>query len=239
MNREGRVSDMSRFRGQISPSETLEILRRNAKTLEDQKIRLQERDAAQNLIRFGGYGSRQQQSLAGRRQREISWQEGGRIAASFGISEGKYYGKSGYRTMRDIMANAGFERSSAISSAGLSFKNVGYFDMGSRWTSQQNHAALAEYRKSVAYNNNQLAKANQINLLEGGYELGQYIGSALSLPSLQEQVALQDQKMKSIGLDRTEAFQIIDTLGRGREEIDDRILWKDRLNNISKGTAVL
>ena len=200
---------------------------------------LDERDAAQNLIRFGGYGSRQEQSLAGRQQRERSWKEGKALAASFGISQGPSYGTSGWRTQSDIMANAGFSRSSAISSAGLSFKNVGYLDMPSRFSWSQYDAALAQQRAAISFNNNQLAKANQINLLEQGFGVSGFVGSALSLPSLQDQVALQDEKMKSIGLDRTEAFQIVDTVGRGREEIDDRILWKDRLNNISTGTTVL
>ena len=89
------------------------------------------------------------------------------------------------------------------------------------------------------FNQNQLAKATQINLLEQDFGVSGFVGSGLSLPALQDQVAIQDEKIKSIGLDRTEAFQIVDTIGRGREEIDDRILWKDRLNNISKGTNVL
>ena len=45
--------------------------------------------------------------------------------------------------------------------------------------------------------------------------------------------------MKSIGLDRTEAFQIVDTAGRGREEIDDRVRFKDRLSSMSTGVSVL
>jgi hypothetical protein len=39
-------------------------------------------------------------------------------------------------------------------------------------------------------------------------------------------VAKQDELIKTIGLNRTEAFQIIDTAGRGREEIDDRSLME-------------
>jgi hypothetical protein len=33
----------------------------------------------------------------------------------------------------------------------------------------------------------------------------------MSLPSLQDEVAKQDEMIKTIGLNRTEAFQIIDT----------------------------
>ena len=55
----------------------------------------------------------------------------------------------------------------------------------------------------------------------------------------QDEVAKQDELIKTIGLNRTEAFQIIDTQGRGRDEIDARVLWKNRVNNISTGTSVL
>jgi hypothetical protein len=56
---------------------------------------------------------------------------------------------------------------------------------------------------------------------------------------LQDEVAKQDELIKSIGLDRTEAFQIVDTAGRGREEIDDRIRFKDRMSSMSTGVSVL
>ena len=103
----------------------------------------------------------------------------------------------------------------------------------------QHQSRRAELNSILSYNNNQLAKAEQINILSGGYDLGAFRGSSLSAPALSDKVLEQDMLMKSIGLDRTEAFQIIDTFGRGREEIDDRIRWKDRINNISTGTTVL
>ncbi len=96
-----------------------------------------------------------------------------------------------------------------------------------------------EWAAVRAYNDNQLAKAKQINLLQEGFGLSGFTGSALALPSLQQEVARQDELMRSIGLDRTEAFQIVDTAGRGREEIDDRIRFKDRMNSISTGVSVL
>ena len=61
----------------------------------------------------------------------------------------------------------------------------------------------------------------------------------LSLANIQNIVYEQDQMIKSIGLDRTEAFQIVDTVGRGREEIDDRVRFKDRLSSMSTGVSVL
>lgn len=76
-------------------------------------------------------------------------------------------------------------------------------------------------------------------MLEQDFGATGFVGSPLSLPSLQEAVAHQDQLIKSIGLDRTEAFQIVDTAGRGREEIDDRVRFKDRLSSMSTGVSVL
>ena len=125
-----------------------------------------------------------------------------------------------------------------LSSAGLGYKSINPL----RYESKKPHIRAAWYKKYhsvTSYNSNQLAKAKQINILSGGYDLGAFIGSSLSAPALSDKVLEQDMLMKSIGLDRTEAFQIIDTFSRGREEIDDRIRWKDRINNISTGTTVL
>ena len=125
-----------------------------------------------------------------------------------------------------------------LSRAGLGIKsNIPSF--GRALSYSQHQSRRAELNSILSYNNNQLAKAEQINILSGGYDLGAFRGSSLSAPALSDKVLEQDMLMKSIGLDRTEAFQIIDTFGRGREEIDDRIRWKDRINNISTGTTVL
>jgi hypothetical protein len=51
MNREGNVSDMSRFRGQVRTSQTLEVLRRNATTLADNKARNNIKDNNINRLR--------------------------------------------------------------------------------------------------------------------------------------------------------------------------------------------
>jgi hypothetical protein len=98
---------------------------------------------------------------------------------------------------------------------------------------------MAEWASVRSFNASQLSKANEINILQQGFGLDEYNGSAMSLPSLQDAVAKQDEMIKTIGLNRTEAFQIIDTAGRGRDEIDARVLWKNRVNNISTGTSVL
>ena len=91
----------------------------------------------------------------------------------------------------------------------------------------------------VQYNKNQYIKAGLINMLSDDFGVPDYIGSILSLANIQNIVSEQDQMIKSIGLDRTEAFQIVDTVGRGRQEIDDRVRFKDRLSSMSTGVSVL
>ena len=96
------------------------------------------------------------------------------------------------------------------------------------------------YKANVlAYNQNQFAKAQEINTLQQGFGLEGFTGSALDLAALQDIIVLEEERMKSIGLTRTEAFQIVDTAGRGREEIDDRVRFKDRLSSMSTGVSVL
>ena len=227
------------------------------KTSAENRRRLDIRDANTNLLRFGGrlregmtieeegavvggYSSVREFSAAARAQREIAWTTGKALAASFGqVMPSGYISGQGWKTHSTRLANRASEMKSALSSAGLSFKNVGYLDMGYRWTAQQANRAAAEHSAAVAYNNNQYAKATQINILEGGFDLSGFRGTSMDLPSLQDKVLQQDDLMKSIGLTRTEAFQIIDTQGRGREEIDDRVKWKSRLSSMSTGTAVL
>lgn len=239
-NQESNVSDMSRFRGQVSPSETIEILRRNAKTLADQKIRLAEQDRIANLERFGGYSSRKAQSEAGKRRYSEDAIDAQLFMRNFGGSLGRYYGKSGLRSQLNKLRTSRTTIQESLTSAGL-----GYISLVNRatYTNKIRPSQIAQYNRDLAeaisYNNNQYAKAGQINLLEQGFGATGFVGSALSLPSLQDEVAKQDALMKSIGLDRTEAFQIVDTAGRGREEIDDRVRFKDRLSSMSTGVSVL
>jgi hypothetical protein len=142
------------------------------------------------------------------------------------------------RTEYGRMVSAWASIQSTLSSAGMSYKTT-----NARYTRGQGPAqfaaVMAEWANVKSFNANQLSKANEINTLQQGFGLTGYSGSSLSLPSLQDAVAKQDELIKTIGLNRTEAFQIIDTAGRGREEIDDRVIWKDRLNNISTGNSVL
>jgi hypothetical protein len=227
------------------------------KTSAENRRRLDIRDANTNLLRFGGrlregmtieeegavvggYSSVREFSAASRAKRERGWTEGKALAASFGqVMPSGYISGQGWKYHSGKLANRASEMKSALSSAGLGFKNVGYLNYGYRATAAQAARAIAEHSAAVAYNNNQYAKATQINILEGGFDLSGFRGTSMDLPSLQDKVLQQDDLMKSIGLTRTEAFQIIDTQGRGREEIDDRVKWKSRLSSMSTGTAVL
>ena len=44
--------------------------------------------------------------------------------------------------------------------------------------------------------------------------------------------------MQGIGLSRTQAFEIIANDTRGRAEIDDRLRWNQRMEQISTGATV-
>ena len=256
-NQESNVSDMSRFRGQVSPSETIEILKRNAKTLADNKLRNQIIDRNTNALRFGGtrvpgmemweegaviggYSSARAYSQAAKRISSEDAIDAQLFMRNFGGSLGRYYGKSGLRSQLNKLRTSRTTIQESLTSAGL-----GYISLVNRatYTNKIRPSQIAQYNRDLAeaisYNNNQYAKAGQINLLEQGFGATGFIGSALSLPSLQDEVAKQDALIKSIGLDRTEAFQIVDTAGRGREEIDDRVRFKDRLSSMSTGVSVL
>jgi len=174
----------------------------------------------------GGFGSLSAFKSNSKQLANQNLQESKEFLAAFGVKVIKTsYPKSDYRRALIRMPRIASEYRSILSLAGLSYESL--------------NRSQSNYYSAMSFNNNQLAKAEQINILSGGYDLGEFRGSSLSVPSLSDKVLEQDMLMKSIGLDRTESFQIIDTFGRGREEIDDRILWKDRLNNISTGTAVL
>lgn len=117
-----------------------------------------------------------------------------------------------------------------VSSFGIrkTHRGGGYVQSGASWN---------EHRQSVIQmNQNTLARAGQIDILQEGFGLNFY-GSAAALTILQTKVAEQDALIKSIGLNRPEAFQIIDTDGRGREEIDDRLRYNERLEAMSSGTS--
>jgi len=109
------------------------------------------------------------------------------------------------------------------------------------WGSNFNYAAYYARQTKLVHQANRatMARAAQVDLLIGGFGLDEFYGSGLGLQQLQLQVQKQDDLIKSIGLNRTEAFRIIDTQGRGRNEIDDRIRWTQRNESISTGNIVL
>jgi len=106
----------------------------------------------------------------------------------------------------------------------------GYAQPGNVWDA---HVRAVQQANQAA-----LARGAQIDLLQEGFGLSGFFGAG-NLGVLQSEVARQDELIKSIGLNRTEAFRIIDTEGRGRHEIDDRVLWTQRNNSISTGVAVI
>ena len=133
------------------------------------------------------------------------------------------------RDGRIIGRGAGLGAATAIAQAGLSFfrPHTGGHTIANVSSSQ------------IAANLLILRRAGEINILNEGFGLSGFIGSSQSLLSLQGVVADQDALIKSIGLNRSQAFNIIDTDGRGRNEIDDRLRWHDKLNAMSTGTSPL
>lgn len=133
--------------------------------------------------------------------------------------------------------------SSSLASAGLT-QSISYVGArkvlrGGRYadpTGLQYQARVTAVRLA---NQELMARATGINLLNGGFGLPEFIGSGLSSVSLSDEIAKQDALIDSIGLNRTEAFKIIDTLGRGRTEIDERVLWTQRNGSISTGVAII
>jgi len=121
--------------------------------------------------------------------------------------------------------------------AGGGIGNVGnrYFSI----MASINRAHQAAISRTIATNQLTLKRAGQIDLLIGGFGLDSYYGSGLGLQQLQLAVQKQDELIQSIGLNRTEAFRIIDTQGRGRNEIEDRVRWTQRNESISTGNIVL
>ena len=190
----------------------------------------------------GGYSSAKEFSRAGKRKQSEEFRQA-QIFADYFTGIGRV---SSYTGMSDLRGQLGGIKQradtikTALSSAGLSYKTfnarTGLPYRASAW---QRYNFNKEWNAVRSFNDNQYAKAKQINILQQDFGVTGFTGSALTLPSLQDEVARQDALIKSIGLDRTEAFQIVDTAGRGREEIDDRIRFKDRMSSMSTGVSVL
>jgi len=190
----------------------------------------------------GGYGSAKEFSRAGKQRQSKAFIQA-QIFSDYFTGIGRV---SSYTGMSDLRGQLGGIKQradtikNALSSAGLSYKTFNArTGLPHRASAQQSYQFYRDWNAVKAFNDNQYAKAREINLLQQDFGVTGFTGSALTLPSLQDEVAKQDALIKSIGLDRTEAFQIVDTAGRGREEIDDRIRFKDRMNSISTGVSVL
>jgi len=202
--------------------------------------RIAEQDRITNLKRFGGYSSRKAQSEAGKAMFYSSVDEASRMMKFFGdeINSSVIRGRSSRRNEYTRIMNKGAMYKSALTSAGLSYKTI-ETHLGSRPDRHRVIKLQQELNEVISFNSNQYAKAETINILQQDFGLTGFTGTTMSLPSLQDRLAAEDERMKSIGLTRTEAFQIVDTAGRGREEIDDRVRFKDRLSSMSTGVSVL
>ena len=229
---------------------------RNAQVMRDKKARLRIRDSNENRLRWGGtlvpgmeidepgavmggYSSASAYRRASKLEAYRKLDEATGFLSAFGVERIKTsYPKSDARRALTRMPAIASNYRSTLAAAGMSYKTLNPL-RGSR-ISAQRLTQYNSYKANVlAYNQNQFAKAQEINTLQQGFGLEGFTGSALDLSALQDRIVLEEERMKVIGLTRTEAFQIVDTSGRGREEIDDRIRFKDRLNNISTGTTVL
>ena len=215
----------------------IEILKRNAQTLRNNKIRNQIKDRNTNQLRLGGtrvpgipmdeegavvggYSSRSEMKRAGQLAQSRANTANARFMGLFGgAAPTGYMSRGSMRGYYSSLSSNSTRIRTALTKAGISYKTTG--------------------ENVVQYNKNQYIKAGLINMLSHDFGVPDYIGSILSLANIQNIVSEQDQMIKSIGLDRTEAFQIVDTVGRGREEIDDRVRFKDRLSSMSTGVSVL
>ena len=157
------------------------------------------------------------------------------LQLSFGITTTGLFGGA---LQRQRSINTLQAYSSSIVSAGL---QLSILSSPGRMGQSFDYAGYRAVRRPSIQEANRatLARAGQINLLMGGFGLPEFFGSAQSGADLAIEIAAQDAKINSIGLNRTEAFRIIDTQGRGRAEIDDRVLWTQRNSSISTGVAVI
>ena len=189
---------------------------------------------------IGGYSSRKAFSDASKRKFYSGVDEATRMLQFFGggIRSSAIRGRSSRQMEYRRVLNRGTSIKEALTLAGLGYKTINT-RLGSRPDRHRIDRFRQEMNEVISFNQNQLAKAETINILQQDFGLTGFTGTTMSLPSLQERLAAEDERMKLIGLTRTEAFQIVDTEGRGREEIDDRIRFKDRMNSMSTGVSVL
>ena len=161
------------------------------------------------------------------------------LGAAFGFATPSFGGRKGNsNSLRTAATNRSNAYSASLASAGLKLSQLS--SPGSLGQNFDYAGWRASRMPAIqAHNRSQLARAGQINLLMGGFGLESFFGSGLSGDNLAIEIQAQDAKIASIGLNRTEAFKIIDIQGRGRAEIDDRVLWTQRNSSISTGVAVI
>jgi hypothetical protein len=220
-----------------SATAAYQVPRGSIRASDDFYARLRIKDANANQLRLGGrrvegipmdqegavvggYSSRSEMKRINQYKQSQRNKANARFMGLFGgEAPTGYMSRGSMRGYYSSLSTDSTRIRTALTKAGISYKTTG--------------------ENIVQYNKNQYIKAGLINMLSHDFGVPDYIGSILSLANIQNIVSEQDQMIKSIGLDRTEAFQIVDTSGRGREEIDDRIRFKDRLSSMSTGVSVL
>jgi hypothetical protein len=140
------------------------------------------------------------------------------------------------QTSRAINMAQSYRASLAATGQSITYTGFRKTQAGGRYL--QSASSWDAHRAAVAAANQRaLARASQVSILQQ-FGLPEYFGGS-DLGALQAAVAKQDDYIAFLGLNRTEAFKIIDASGRGREELDDRTLWTQRNNSISTGVAVI
>lgn len=182
---------------------------------------------------IGGYNSKREMLDAWERESRIK-----RIQISQFFSD--YFAQSNKSSRRergaiiDQVGEMDFIMS-LIASTGQSLVSGQKFDVRSKGFMPQ--WMIEERERFAIINKETVRRAHNIDLLQQGFGIFSMYGSTDSAAVLAE-INRQDSLIKSIGLDRIQAFQIIDTTGRGRNEIDDRIRWTQRLEQISTGATM-
>ena len=87
---------------------------------------------------------------------------------------------------------------------------------------------------------NRAEVSSRISLITELTSINPYLSLSLGQQSTQLSSILKEQEnlLQLVGLSKTQAKEIVVTPTRGRTEIDDRIRWTQRLEQISTGATV-
>jgi len=103
---------------------------------------------------------------------------------------------------------------------------------------RQRALKVNEYIQQLESNRKEIS--SRISLITELSSINPYLSLSLKQGSTQLSSILQEQEnlLQLVGLSKTQAKEIIVTPTRGRTEIDDRIRWTQRLEQISTGATV-